>query len=83
MQPIDPKHTYNLVLSLVVNGHDTDLTNIIKVTGCSQFAIQEALPLLWDYAKNSKMGEFHKLHALRTQLASTPLITGHKPQEHT
>ena len=39
-------HTSNLVLSLVINGHDTSLPNVMKVTGCTIYDLKEALPLL-------------------------------------
>jgi hypothetical protein len=74
-----PTHTYNLVLSMVVNGHVTNLTNVMEVTGCNILAIKEALPLLWDYARTCSMPEFIKLHALRKQVIATPLLIS---QEH-
>ena len=71
---LHPTHTYNLVLSLVVNGHDTDLTNVMEVTGCNLLAMKEALPLLWDYASNCPRTEFDKIYALRKQVRAAPLL---------
>ena len=47
--PLNPSHTSSLVLSLVVNGHNTDLTHVIEVTGCTIYALKDALPLLKAY----------------------------------
>jgi len=59
----------NLVLSMVINGHDTSLSNIVKVTGCNWIEIyQNALPYIWDYARNCPIDEHMKIYTLRKEL---------------
>ena len=60
--------TYHLVLSMVINGHDTSLDNVTKATGCNVFEINAVMPSLWDYAKNCPVPEFEKLYALRKEI---------------
>ena len=61
-------NTHKLVISMATNGHDTSMANVMAVTGCTQQELKEALPLIWNHARNCPPAECLKLCALRKEI---------------
>ena len=43
---VSPRHTSRLIVSLVINGHDTDAASVSKVLGSSFYTLKESMPFL-------------------------------------
>jgi len=65
---VSPRHTSRLIVSLVINGHDTDAASVSKVLGSSFYTLKESMPFLSHFTGDCGMLEHTKIYALRKQL---------------